>query len=178
MRVGIFLHFAKCKLGSSEALGGQPFVATGSLSNAVDQTSTFQTPYTLTLTPGAWLPLSSTSAPRTVTAVAANMDSPAVEQYNLEVEQQLPKKVVLEVGYVGTRGTRLAESRNINLAALASPTNPINGVTTNSTLSSNVQARVPYQGFTATGVSEIETYGFSMYNSLQATIKRQMSRGL
>ncbi len=161
-----------------QTLAGQPFVATGSLSNAVDQASTFQTPYTLTLTPGAWLPLSSTSAPRTVTAVAENMDSPLVEQYNLEVEQQLPKNLVLEVGYVGTRGTRLAESRNINLAALASPSNPINGVTTNSTLSSNVQARVPYQGFTATGVSEIETYGFSMYNSLQTTVKRQMNHGL
>ena len=161
-----------------QTLAGQPFVSTGSLSNAVDQASTFQTPYTLTLTPGAWLPLSSTSAPRTVTAVAENMDSPLMEQYNLEVEQQMPKNLVLEVGYVGTRGTRLAESRNINLAALASPQNPINGVTTNSTLSSNVQARVPYQGFTATGVTEIETYGFSMYNSLQATVKRQMSHGL
>jgi hypothetical protein len=161
-----------------QTLAGQPFVSTGSLSNAVNQTSTFQTPFTLTLTPGAWLPLSPTSAPRTVTAVAENMDSPLTEQYNLEVEQQLPKNFVLEVGYVGTRGTRLAEGRNINLAALASPEHPINGVTTNSTLSSNVQARVPYQGFTATGVTEIETYGFSMYNSLQTTVKKQMSHGL
>jgi len=161
-----------------QTLGGQPFVSTGSLSNAVDQASTFQTPYTLTLTPGAWLPLSATSAPRSVTAVAENSDSPLVEQYNLEAEQQLPKKVVLEVGYVGTRGTRLAEGRDINIAALASPTNPINGVTTNSTLSSNVQARVPYQGFTPTGVTLIETYGFSMYNSLQTTVKRQISHGV
>ena len=161
-----------------QTLGGQPFVSSGSLSNATDQASTFQTPYTLTLTPGVWQLLSPTSAPRTVTAVAENQDSPLTVQYNLEVEQQMPGKLVLEVGYVGTRGTRLAESRNINRASLASPTNPINGVTSNSTLSANVQARVPYQGFTPTGVSLIETYGFSNYNSLQTTVKKQVSHGV
>ena len=179
LRGGVGLFYTLPNANSVlQTLGGQPFVSSGSLSNAVNQASTFQTPYTLTLTPGVWLPLSSTSAPRTVTAVAENMDSPVVAQYNLEVEQQLPQKLVVEVGYVGTRGTRLAESRNINLAALASPSHPINGVTTNSTLSSNVQARVPYQGFTPTGVSLIETYGFSMYNSLQTTVKRQISHGI
>ena len=161
-----------------QTLGGQPFVSSASLSNAVDQTSTFQTPFTATLTPGVWQPLTATGTPRTVTAVAENQDSPLTVQYNLEVEQQLLAKLVLELGYVGTRGTRLAESRNINRAFLASPGNPINGVTSNSTLSANVQARVPYQGFTPTGVSEIETYGFSNYNSLQATLKKQVSHGI
>ncbi len=161
-----------------QTLGGQPFVSSVTLSNSTDQTSTFQTPFTATLTPGVWQPLLPTPAtPRTVTAVAENQDSPLTVQYNLEVEQQLAAKMVLEVGYVGTRGTRLAESRNINRAFLASPTNPINGVTSNSTLSANVQARVPYQGFSPTGVSEIETYGFSNYNSLQATLKKQVSHG-
>jgi hypothetical protein len=161
-----------------QTLGGQPFVSSASLSNAVDQTSTFQTPFTATLTPGVWQPLLPTPAPpKTVTGVAQNSDSPLTVQYNLEVEQQLPDNFVLEVGYVGTRGTRLAEGRNINAAVLASPSNPINGVTTNSTLSSNVQARVPYQGFTPTGVTLIETYGFSNYSSLQTTLRRQVSHG-
>ncbi len=159
-----------------QTLGGQPFVSSSSLSNSQDQASTFQTPYTVTLTPGAWRPLSPAYT-LTVTAVAENSDVPFVEQYNLEVEQQLPAKLVLEVGYVGTRGTRLEEGRNINEAHLASPTNPINGVTTNTVGSANVLARVPYQGFTATGVTLIETYGFSNYNSLQTTVRRQLSRG-
>jgi len=161
-----------------QTLGGQPFVSTGSLTNANDQASTFQTPYTLTLTPGVWQPLTSTSAPRSVTAVAQNYDTPLVQQYNLEVEQQLPDKLVLEVGYVGTRGTRLEEGRDINRAYLASPANPINGVTTNTTQSANIQARVPYQGFLPSGVTLIETYGFSDYNSLQTTVKRQVSHGI
>jgi hypothetical protein len=113
-----------------------------------------------------------------VTGVAQNIDSPMVQQYNMDVQQQLPAKVVLEVGYVGTRGTRLSESRALNRAYLASPTSPINGVTTNTVASANLQARVPYQGFTPGGVTRIETYGFSNYNSMQATLKRQMSRGV
>ena len=87
-------------------------------------------------------------------------------------------KLVLEVGYVGTRGTRLAESRALNRAFLASPQAPINGATTNTVASANLQARVPYQGFTPGGVTRIETYGFSNYNSLQATLRRQLNRGL
>ena len=175
--VGIFYTLAN---GNSvlQTLGGQPFVSSASLNNADDQTSTFQTPYTDTLTPGAWQLLSPKATPRSVTAVAENSDAPMVEQYNLEAEQQLPSELVLEIGYVGTRGTRLAEGRNINRAYLASPGHPINGVTTNTTATANVEARVPYQGFTPTGVTLIETYGFSNYNSLQATLKRQVSHGV
>jgi len=114
----------------------------------------------------------------TVTGVAKNIDSPMVQQYNLDTEQQLPAKFVLEVGYVGTRGTRLAESRALNRAFLASPSNPINGVTTNTVASANLQARVPYQGFTPGGVTRIETYGFSSFNSLQSTLKRQLGHGV
>ncbi|QMV17966.1 carboxypeptidase regulatory-like domain-containing protein [Granulicella sp. 5B5] len=175
--VGIFYSLPNAN-SVLQTLGGQPFVSSASLSNAVDQTSTFQTPYTVTLTPGAWRLLSPTATPATVTAVAENSDVPAIDQYNLEVEHQLPGGVVAELGYVGTRGTRLEEGRNINRAFLASAQNPINGVTTNSTDSPNIQARVPYQGFSPTGVTLIETYGFSSYNSLQATIKRQMSHGI
>ncbi|MBW4038790.1 MAG: carboxypeptidase regulatory-like domain-containing protein [Acidobacteria bacterium] len=161
-----------------QTLGGQPFVSSATLNNADDQTSTFQAPYTQPLTPGAWQVLSPTAAPRSVVGVAENYDTPLVQQYNMEVEQQLPARLVLEVGYVGTHGARLEEGRNINRAYLASPQNPINGVTTNSTQSSNVEARVPYQGFTPTGVTLIETYGISNYDSLQATLKRQVSRGI
>jgi hypothetical protein len=160
-----------------QTLGGQPFVSSASLSGTANAAATFQTPYTTVLTPGVWRPRSP-SYTLTVTGVAQNIDSPLVEQYNLDAEQQLPDKLVLEVGYVGTRGTRLAESRGLNRAFLASPSNAINGVTTNTVGSANLQARVPYQGFTPNGVTRIETYGFSNYNSLQSTLRRQMNHGL
>lgn len=174
--VGIFYTLPNAN-SVLQTLGGQPFVSSASLSNANDQTSTFQTPFTAVLTPGTWQPLLPGTATKTVTAVAENSDAPQVEQMNLEVQQELPKKLVLEVGYVGTRGTRLAEGRDINRAFLASPSNPINGVTSNTTAAANIDARVPYQGLSAGGLTEIETYGFSWYNSLQTTVRRQLSRG-
>jgi hypothetical protein len=160
-----------------QTLGGQPFVSSATLSGTANAAATFQTPYTTVLTPGVWRPRSPNYT-LTVTGVAQNIDSPMVQQYNLDVEQQLPKKFVLEVGYVGTRGTRLAESRALNRAFLASPSNPINGATTNTVASANLQARVPYQGFTPGGVTRIETYGFSSFNSLQSTLRRQLSHGV
>lgn len=159
-----------------QTLGGQPFVSSSTLTGTANAAATFQTPYTTVLTPGVWRPRSPNYT-LTVTGVAENIDSPAVLQYNLDVEQQMAGKLVLEVGYVGTRGTRLAESRALNRAFLASPQTPINGVTTNTVASANLQARVPYQGFTPGGVTRIETYGFSNYNSLQATLRRQLNRG-
>ena len=160
-----------------QTLGGQPFVSSSTLSGTSNAAATFQTPFTTTLTPGVWRPRSPNYL-LTVVGVAENIDSPTTLQYNLDVEQQMPAKVVLEVGYVGTRGTRLSESRALNRAYLASPQNPINGVTTNTIASANLQARVPYQGFTPGGVTRIETYGFSNYNSLQTTLRRQLSRGV
>lgn len=160
-----------------QTLGGQPFVSSATLSGTANAAATSQTPFTTPLTPGVWRPRSPNYTLTTV-GVAQNIDSPLVQQYNLEVQQQLPAKLVLEVGYVGTRGTRLAESRALNRAFLASPANPINGVTTNTVSSANLQARVPYQGFTPGGVTRIETYGFSNYNSLQATLRKQVSRGI
>ena len=160
-----------------QTLGGQPFVSSSTLSGTANAAATFQTPFTTTLTPGVWRPRS-TAYTLTVTGVADNIDSPLVQQYNLDVQHELPGKFVLEVGYVGTRGTRLAESRALNRAYLASPSNPINGVTVNTLATANIQARVPYQGFTPGGVTRIETYGFSNYNSMQAVLRKQMSHGL
>jgi Carboxypeptidase regulatory-like domain len=160
-----------------QTLGGQPFVSSATLSGTANAAATFQTPFTTVLTPGVWRPRSPNYT-LTVTGVAQNIDSPMVQQYNMDIQQELPAKFVIEAGYVGTRGTRLAESRALNRAFLASPSNPINGVTNNTLASPNIQARVPYQGFTTNGVTRIETYGFSSFNSLQTTLKRQMSHGL
>lgn len=160
-----------------QTLGNQPFVSSSSLSGTAAAASTFAVPYTVTLTPGTWRPRSNAYT-LSVTPVAENIDSPMVQQYNLDIQQELPKNLILEVGYVGTRGTRLSETRALNRAFLASPTNPINGVTTNTVASANIQARVPYQGFTPGGVTRIETYGFSNYNSLQTTLRRQVAHGI
>jgi len=43
-----------------------------------------------------------------------NIRTPYVQNFNLNVQQQLASKVMLEVGYVGSRGTKLFRFRDIN----------------------------------------------------------------
>ena len=59
---------------------------------------------------------------------------------------------------------------------LASPSNPINGQTTNTT--ANVVYRVPYLGYQPIGVQGTGYDGMYNYNSLQVTVRKQFSHGL
>lgn len=158
-----------------QTLGGQPFVSRLSLTGTSNAAATFQVPFTVPLSPGVWVPRTPTSQ-LSETLVAANYDSPMTQQFSLDVQGQILPDTALEVAYVGTRSTRLAESRALNAARLASPENPINGITTNTV--ANAPQRVPFLGFAPTGTSSIETYGFSMFHSLQATLKRQFNHGV
>jgi hypothetical protein len=42
----------------------------------------------------------------------------------------------------------------------------------------NAYLRVPYLGFSPSDLTRIESYGFSAYNSLQTTLRRQLSHGI
>jgi hypothetical protein len=158
-----------------QTLGAQPFVSRLSLTSTSNAAATFAVPYTFSLTPGVWTPRTPSSQ-LSETLVAPNYDSPMTQQFSFDVQGEVLPSTVLEVSYVGTRGTRLSESRALNEALLASPSNPINGFTTNTL--ANVAQRVPFLGFAPNGVTSIETYGFSMFHSLQATLKRQLSHGM
>ena len=74
------------------------------------------------------------------------------------------------------RGTHMLVYRDINQASLASATNPIRGETT--TTLSNLQLRVPYLGFSASQMNEIQSTGFAWYNALEASLKKRLSHGL
>jgi len=158
-----------------QVLTGPPFVAIRALSGAGNSAATFQDPYNPAPAPGSF-PLRTPTSELSADIIAKNYDSPMTQQYNLDVQRQLSPSTVFDLAYVGTRGTRLLEGRNINEALLASPGAPINGITTNTV--ANASARVPYTGFSPGGLTRIESYGFSMYNSMQVNVRRQMSRGV
>jgi hypothetical protein len=83
----------------------------------------------------------------------------------------------LELAYVGSSGINLVDAYHmLNQAALASPSNPINGQTTNTL--ANVEARVPYVGYASIGLPITAFDGTSNYNSLQITVRKQYSFGL
>lgn len=152
-----------------------PFVSFGVGVGGGNALATFQVPFNPPPAPAVF-PTRTLNSGLSANYVAENYDSPMVQQYSLDTQYEFLPKTVLEVGYVGTRGTRLASSRQTNSALLASPGNPVNGITTNTI--ANAGQRVPILGFAPNGLSSIESYGFSMYNGLQVNVKRQMSRGI
>ena len=103
--------------------------------------------------------------------------TPLTRQYNLGLQYEFLPSWVLEVGYVGSSGINQANyNHNYNLAQLASPSNPINGVTTNT--QANAVYRVPYLGYQPAGVQGTEYDATYHYNSLQVTVRKQFSHGL
>jgi hypothetical protein len=102
--------------------------------------------------------------------------TPTIRQYNLNVQYQFLPSWILELGYVGSSGINLTDyNHNYNTARLASPSQPINGITTNSV--ENLEFRVPYLGYQAVGLQGTAYDLISNYNSLQATLRKQLSHG-
>jgi hypothetical protein len=118
----------------------------------------------------------SSSTLLSVLTLDPNLRPPVLQRYSLNLQTELTKDMVLEVGYAGMRGTHLLVSRSANQAALASIENPIRGETTNTL--DNVQQRVPFVGWSAAQTSFVQSTGFSWYNSLEASLRKRFSHGL
>jgi carboxypeptidase family protein len=96
-----------------------------------------------------------------------------VQQYDLDLQYQ-HKTYVFSVAYAGAKVTHLALGQSNNQPPLASPSNPVNGLTTNSV--ANADERVPFVGLSPV-VARLVSGGNSIYNSLQATVKKDLSHG-
>ena len=104
------------------------------------------------------------------------IQTPLIRQYNLGIQYEFVRGYVLEAAYVGSGGINIANYNHvINTAQLASPSAPINGITTNTT--QNASARVPYLGFLPNGLQQNAFDAVYNYNSLQTTVRKQFSRG-
>ncbi|MBN1568052.1 MAG: carboxypeptidase regulatory-like domain-containing protein [Acidobacteria bacterium] len=102
---------------------------------------------------------------------------PLTYQYNVSIQYEFLRNWVLDVAYVSSHGTKLMNSyKNINLARLATPENPINGQIANT--SSNIGLRVPHIGFQPTGLGGTYFDGRSNYHGFQATLRKAYSYGL
>ena len=98
-------------------------------------------------------------------------------QYNVGIQYEFLRNWVLDVAYVSSHGTNLMNSyRNTNLAQLATPENPINGQTANTT--ENIGLRIPYIGYQPAGLQGTYFNGSSNYHSLQTTVRKAFSYGL
>jgi outer membrane receptor protein involved in Fe transport len=105
-----------------------------------------------------------------------NLRPPLFQRYSLNLQTQITRDLVLEVGYAGMRGTHMLVMHTINQAGSASAANPIRGEITNTL--DNIQMRVPYQGFSAGAMYDVESSGFAWFNSLQASLSKRFHHGL
>jgi hypothetical protein len=103
--------------------------------------------------------------------------TPTVRQYNLTFQYEFAPRWVLEGGFVGSNGINLTDYNHdaYNTAYLASPSAPINGITTNTV--ANAALRVPYLGWQPTGLQGTAYDLKESYNSLQTTVRKQFSHG-
>jgi hypothetical protein len=99
-------------------------------------------------------------------AVAQDLKLPYVENYNVNVEQQIGPATAVQIGYVGTRGHRLGVMLDIN-----APVPSAAGV---------AQARRPFNALypDLAAINELTSIGRSRYNSLQMSLIQNNWRGL
>jgi hypothetical protein len=162
-----------------------PYAVTLGKSGAANFASSMAQPYDPTATLG-WAPrwvnvAAGTSSNLNALLLDANVDTPTTYQWGLNTQYEFLPSWVLEVGYVGSRAIHLVpqssnDAREINQAQLASATNPVNGLTTNTV--ANATVRVPYLGFSPGGLGDDQTIFSGNYNALQATVRKQFSHGL
>lgn len=99
-------------------------------------------------------------------AVDRNLRTPYINNFNLNLQQELRPGTVLQVGYVGSRGTKLYRVRDINQAT------PGPAATRQSRRPFN--AAFPQYSF----IDYLETSANSNYNALQTTVNQRLARGL
>ena len=135
----------------------------------------------------------------TVTVQASNRKYPLVEQYSVNLEQEMPLGIVFELGYIGAHSMDFPQNISLNqvpdatlnalrtgaqtlsTTSVANPfyaptvsngstTYPTSGAVSKTTIAP-AQLLLPYPQFAGNGITSIESVGFSHYNAL--TIKLQ-----
>ena len=157
---------------------GAPYSEFRLISGQANADATFQSPFAQPFpTPESFpmFPAYSPSNSTTIYAVAPGFRPTMVQQYSLNVQTELHKDWLLEVGYVGTRGTNLVRQRSLNQALSASGSHPIRGVTTDTF--ANIPLRVPILGVPPDSLVVMESEGSSWYNGLEVSLTKRLSHG-
>jgi hypothetical protein len=99
-------------------------------------------------------------------AVDPKLRTPYLQNYNLNLQHEVRPGTVLQVAYVGSRGTRLLRVRDINQAAP--------GPAATRQQRRPLNSRYPQYSF----INHLEASANSNYNALQSYLKQRLSRGL
>jgi len=97
-----------------------------------------------------------------VTSVDARLHSPVYDEWNLNIQRELPGKILLETSYVGSKGTHLQVLVDRNQIP-----------TPSATFNQNNRPFPMFGSFTS-----IEDHGNSTYHSFQLKAEKHLSNGL
>lgn len=113
-----------------------------------------------------------------ILTLAPNYQPPITQQYSLGLQKSFAHDFLLDVGYVGTRGTKLIVTDGLNQALNATATNPVRGQTSDTV--ANIGQRLPFLGFesTALGLDQLQNSGWLWYNGLDVSLTKRFSHGL
>ncbi|HEX8190190.1 MAG TPA: TonB-dependent receptor [Pyrinomonadaceae bacterium] len=95
--------------------------------------------------------------------------TPYIQQYNANVQWEFARDYLLEVGYVGSKGTKLLQLLTIN--------QPVYNPSTN-TFAAPFAPFVSAQKNATGGLQQVQTSSNSHYDSLQLSVTKRFSRGL
>lgn len=158
-----------------QLLTAPPFAQLNILVGPPAAALTLASPFPPAATLPNFVPYSPTTA-LSLTIIDQNLRPPTLQHYSMGLQTKLMRDLVLDVAYTGSRDTHLLRVRSVNQANLASASNPIRGVTTDTV--ANIAQRVPFQGFSSSGLTDIEPAGASWYNALDASLSKRFSHGL
>jgi len=185
---GLFFDRASAAVASSGLIGApfnnRPlaiFPATATMADPFDCLGLLPDSSYPVWTPRVFTP--GTAAGVSLNSAATNVGNPYTEQWNLNIQQELGKDYLFELAYQGSNGVKLLEGLAKNQSGLASPSNPIRGVTTNIAEGvdggANIDDRVPYAGIGTDGQLSITgTSASSHFNALETTMSKRFSHGL
>jgi hypothetical protein len=97
-----------------------------------------------------------------VTSNDWRLHAPVIDEWNLNIQEQLPANILFEAAYVGSKGTHLQVLVDHNQDPVPGP--------------GDVQARRPYPQYGP--FTSIENHGNSSYHALQLKAEKRLSAGL
>ncbi|HEY6119953.1 MAG TPA: TonB-dependent receptor, partial [Pyrinomonadaceae bacterium] len=140
-------YFRPTGAASAASITGTPFSLFRVSTGQANAEATFQSPFAQPFPTRNSFPMFvpySLSTKVTLNTLSPDLRPAMVQQFSLNIQNELHEGWLLEVGYVGARGAHLQRFRSLNQALDASPENPVRGVTSNTI--ANIGLRVPIAG--------------------------------
>jgi len=94
--------------------------------------------------------------------VGSHLHAPVLDEWNFNIQQQLPASILLEIAYVGSKSTHLQTLLDPNQVAVPGP--------------GDIQSRRPYPQYGP--FTDIVDRGNSSYNALEIKGEKRLSKGL